>query len=104
VAHGLAVAEGMRFAARVAMDAGAADAAFVKRQDRLLSSLGLEPLRMHLHPAQVIETMRGDKKSREGAIRMVLPDGPGDWHCGPVADVVINAHLAAWSSTKEGDR
>lgn len=104
VPHGLAVAEGMRFAARVAMDAGRADAGFVKRQDKLLSSLGLGPLDLHLRPAEVMEAMRGDKKSREGAIRMVLADAPGSWRCGPVADVTMNAHLAAWSSTKEGDR
>jgi 3-dehydroquinate synthase len=104
VPHGAAVAEGMRFAARVAMATGAADADFVKRQDRLLSRLGLEPLDLRLQPALLLEAMRGDKKAREGAIRMVLPDAPGVWHCGPVDAAVIRAHLTAWSSTKEGER
>jgi 3-dehydroquinate synthase len=34
ITHGAAVAEGMRFAARVSMDVGHADSEFVKRQDR----------------------------------------------------------------------
>jgi 3-dehydroquinate synthase len=104
IAHGLAVAEGMRFEARVAMDVGEADAAFVKRQDRLLDALGMPPLGLHMHSNEVLSAMRGDKKARGGAIRMVLPGAPGQWQCSEVVDEVIDAHLEAWSSTKEGDQ
>ena len=44
VTHGEAVAEGMRFAARVSVQTGRATTEFVRRQDRLLDGLGLRPM------------------------------------------------------------
>jgi 3-dehydroquinate synthase len=98
--HGAAVAEGMRFAARVAMDVIGADARFVKRQDRLLDGLGLSPLAADLAPEALLEAMHADKKVRSGVVRMVLADAPGAWRCLPVEDVVIRAHLMQWVATK----
>jgi 3-dehydroquinate synthase len=104
VPHGLAVAEGMRFEMRVAMDLAGAESAFVKRQDRLLDALGLPALEVELHATEVHAAMRGDKKVRSGVVRMVLPSAPGQWQCVEVADATISAHLGAWASTKEGDQ
>ncbi|TLM97432.1 MAG: 3-dehydroquinate synthase, partial [Actinobacteria bacterium] len=42
VTHGAAVAEGMRFAARVSVELAGAQTSFVRRQDRMLDALGLE--------------------------------------------------------------
>jgi len=103
VSHGQAVAEGMRFASRVAVQVGAATTQFVKRQDRLLDALGLPELEHRVEPAAVLEVMHSDKKSRSGVVRMVLVDAPGSWHCLPVQDVTISAHLDAWASTKGGE-
>lgn len=102
VTHGAAVAEGMRFASRVAVQVSGASADFVKRQDRLLDNLGLEVLPMHVEPALLLEAMRSDKKSRSGVVRMVLATAPGQWACVPVDDGVISAHLSAWAATKGG--
>ncbi len=98
--HGAAVAEGMRFAARVAVEAAQADTSFVKRQDRLLDGLGLEQVDSYAEPTALFSAMRSDKKSRGKTIRMVLTDGPGLWRCVPVEDAVISAHLEAWATTK----
>jgi len=103
VTHGQAVAEGMRFASRVAVQVGTATTEFVRRQDRLLDRLGLEPMTDRVQPAAVLEAMHSDKKSRSGVVRMVLVDGPASWHCVPVQDVTISAHLDAWASTKGGE-
>jgi 3-dehydroquinate synthase len=104
VTHGAAVAEGMRFAARVAADVAGAEVAFVRRQDRLLDTLGLAALEVGAAPSALLDAMRSDKKARGGAIRMVLAAMPGAWHCSAVDDAVILAHLEAWASTKRGER
>jgi len=101
VSHGAAIAEGMRFAARVSVDVGDAPAEFVKRQDRLLDAVGLTAFEKRLEPMQVMSAMRSDKKVRSGTVRMVLVDGPGQWRCEPVDDVTILAHLEAWAATKK---
>lgn len=103
VTHGVAVAEGMRFAARVSVEAAGADNAFVKRQDRLLDALGLPAIEVEVRRAALLDAMHGDKKARGGAVRMVMIDGPGRWRCEPVADDTVDAHLDAWAATKGGE-
>lgn len=101
VSHGAAVAEGIRFAARLSMDVTGADASFVKRQDRLLAGLGLASLPGYLEPERVLTAMHSDKKARDGAVRFVVVSEPGEWRCEPVSDVTLSAHLDAWASTKK---
>lgn len=103
VAHGAAVAEGMRFAARVAMDVAGAAPEFVKRQDRLLDALGLPGLEVTAPVDQLLDAMHADKKARGGVVRMVLVPRPGEWRCEAVPDTVMRAHLEAWASTKAGE-
>lgn len=97
--HGAAVAEGMRFAARVAVEVAGADMAFVARQDRLLDALGLAPLATDVAPGLVHDAMRSDKKARAGSVRMVLVSSPGEWRCQVVQSSVIDEHLDAWAAT-----
>lgn len=99
--HGAAVAEGMRFAARVSIEVGATSKAFVVRQDRLLDALGLPATSLHAQPDVLLEAMRGDKKSRDRIVRMVLVDGPGLWRCDSIDDTTVQEHLRAWARTKE---
>lgn len=103
ITHGAAVAEGMRFAARVAMDLADASSAFVKRQDRLLDALGLPELDVTLSVDEILDAMHADKKARGGVVRMVLAPQPGEWRCEAVPDTVVRAHLEAWASTKAGE-
>lgn len=101
--HGAAVAEGMRFASRVAVQCAGASTEFALRQDRMLDAVGLAPIGVRLDPSRLLDAMRGDKKSRAGAIRMVLPEGPGVWRCEVVPDATISEHLEAWAARAGGE-
>jgi 3-dehydroquinate synthase len=98
LAHGLAVAEGMRFAARLAVEVASAPMALVKRQDALLDALGLPFIAQRFEIQELLGAMRSDKKARNGSIRFVLPTAPGEWRCEAVAESTIVEHLAAWQS------
>ena len=100
VTHGVAVAEGMRFAARLAVEAGQGSVEFVRRQDLLLDSVGLPSMETSYGPDALLEAMHSDKKARAGHVRFVLCDAPGQWRCEPVADEMIRQHLAAWAESK----
>lgn len=100
VSHGAAVAEGIRFAARVSMDVAGADKAFVQRQDTLLDALGLPAMDVVADVEDLLKAMHSDKKARSGVVRMVLSNAPGDWQVVAVDDSVIASHLALWSETK----
>jgi 3-dehydroquinate synthase len=102
IPHGIAVAEGMRFAARLSVEVGQGSVEFVSRQDRLLDSLGLSALDVGFAPSELLEAMHADKKARGGKVRFVLSDGPGLWRCQSVADATIGEHLAAWAESKRG--
>jgi len=103
IAHGVAVAEGMRFAARLAVELAGASVGFVKRQDALLDSLGL-PFMAESYPNEpLLASMRADKKSRGGQIRFVLPSSPGQWSCVPVDESTIAQHLDEWRESKAGN-
>ena len=101
--HGLAVAEGMRFAARLSVEAGQGSMAFVEVQDRLLDHLGLAAMETSLGPDELLEVMRSDKKARGGQVRFVLVDAPGLWRCEPVPESMLKEHLAAWAESKRKD-
>lgn len=100
--HGEAVAEGMRFAARLAQDAAGASAEFVQAQDELLDALGLPALDWTADPADLLDAMKRDKKARGGHVRFVLPRDVGDWQLAEVPDEDILAHLRAWAEAKQG--
>jgi 3-dehydroquinate synthase len=103
IPHGVAVAEGMRFAARLAVEVASATKEFVLRQDALLDGLDLPALRVGYQPEQLLDAMHADKKARRGEVRFVLPDAPGRWRCDAVEDRLIREHLLAWAASKEGD-
>jgi 3-dehydroquinate synthase len=103
IPHGLAVAEGMRFAVRLAVEVAGAPRELVRRQDRLLDALGLETFSSAWPVADLFEAMRSDKKARSGAVRFVLASKPGSWTCSAVDERVIREHLAAWADSKRKD-
>jgi len=91
--HGEAVSVGMMCAARLAEKTGRVDAAFVKRQQKLLAELGL-PLEVPaFDPDELLDLMRRDKKVDDGKLRFVLPDRIG--HVELVKDVPTDDVLAA---------
>jgi 3-dehydroquinate synthase len=103
VAHGIAVAEGMRFAARLAVETAGASIDFVRRQDRLLDAVGLPFMDSTGNPAAIHEAMYSDKKARGHQVRFVLPVRVGQWMCSAVEDGVIREHLSQWAAAKAGD-
>jgi 3-dehydroquinate synthase len=101
--HGIAVAEGMRFAIRLAVDAGSAGRELVARQDALLDRLGLTAIQEPRNAAELLAAMKSDKKARAGAVRFVLLGAPGVWECSAVEEDLVSDHLAAWSASKRGN-
>jgi 3-dehydroquinate synthase len=71
--HGEGVSIGMMCAARLAERLGRVDAAFVERQHKLLSALGLPTLAPKLDEDEVLRVMSRDKKVEHGRLRFVLP-------------------------------
>ena len=103
IPHGLAVAEGMRFAVRLAVEVAGASREFVARQDAMLDALGLQALSSAWPVGELLATMHLDKKARSGSVRFVLADAPGSWSCSVVEDRTIREHLTAWAGSKERD-
>ena len=101
--HGLAVAEGMRFAARLSADVLDTPVDFVTGQDALLDSLGLVAIEEAYDPESLLEAMGKDKKVRAGKVRFVLPKAQGKWEAVPVEHDRIRAHLGAWAASKGGE-
>ena len=103
ITHGEAVAEGIRFAARLAQEIAGASAGWTARQERLLGSLGLPPVRREVDPGRLAVAMRSDKKVRGGEVRFVLCTAPGRWETRTVDEATISRHLAAWAAAAEGE-
>ena len=98
--HGAAVAEGMRFAARIGADLVGTSPDLMEAQDELLDALGLPALAWSAEPSAMLDAMKRDKKARGGRVRFVLPRDVGDWQLIEVADDVILAHLQEWKAGK----
>ncbi len=97
--HGAAVSVGMVFAAELARAAGRLDNATADRHRRVLTALGLPTTYDVGALPELVEGMRGDKKTRSGVLRFVVLDGlakPGRLE-GPDPEL-----LAAAYATLEG--
>lgn len=102
VSHGAAVADGMRFAARLAASLGRAPQAWAARQERLLDTLGLSRIPDACDSDALLVAMRSDKKTRAGRVRFVLSGAPGAWTVEVVDGDELTRALHAWCET-EGD-
>jgi len=98
--HGAAVAEGMRFAARLGAAIAGTSIDVVRAQDNLLDELGLPVLSWSAAPEDMLAVMKRDKKARGGVVKFVLPLDIGQWELREVEDDVILEHLAAWARSK----
>nr|WP_308257895.1 3-dehydroquinate synthase [Pseudonocardia lacus] len=76
--HGAAVSVGLVFAAELAHAAGRLDAATTMRHRDVLASLGLPVGYAPDAFGELLESMRGDKKTRAGTLRFVVLDGLAD--------------------------
>lgn len=99
--HGAAVAEGMRFAARLGAALVGTPLELVQEQDALLDALGLPTLDFAAPAEKLLDAMRSDKKARSGQLRFVLPRDVGAWELCAVDEETLLEHLSAWSRSKE---
>jgi 3-dehydroquinate synthase len=91
--HGEGVAIGMMCAGRLAQRLGRVDTAFVERQRKLLSALGLPLAVPEVDREEIIELMYRDKKVDRGKLRFILPSRIGHVEC--VKDVGTAEILAS---------
>ncbi len=98
--HGAAVAEGMRFAARLGKALVGTSDELVCAQDDLLDALGLPALSWSADPADILSAMKRDKKARGGSLRFVLPRDVGEWELCSVEDDVVLRAVELWCETK----
>ncbi|MBN1192306.1 MAG: 3-dehydroquinate synthase [Coriobacteriia bacterium] len=109
--HGLAVAEGMRFAALLAEALVGAAPDLTERTKSILEAVGagermcapvVRPLLDRVGPDEILGAMKGDKKSRGGVVRFVLLEAPGQWHAVGVDDTVLLDGLRRWRASFTG--
>lgn len=110
--HGLAVAEGIRFAAALAERVQVASPELTARVARLLDAIGASrgvfldtvgAAASGLTPEGLLHAMKSDKKTRSGVVRFVLLERPGLWRAAPVADDVVLDALATWRAALNGE-
>lgn len=102
--HGAAVSVGLVFAAELARLAGRLDDATAERHAAVLELLGLPTKYDADALPHLIETMKGDKKSRSGMLRFVVLDGlarPGRLE-GPDPALLAAAYSAVAAVAKPG--
>lgn len=99
--HGHAVAEGMRFAIRLAAELEGTSLDLVLEQDKLLDALNLPVINFAASEDAFIDAMLSDKKTRGNKIRFVLPCDVGRWVVREVEEETLRAHLSAWIRSKE---
>jgi 3-dehydroquinate synthase len=100
ISHGRAVAEGMRFAARLATEAIALPESFSEAQDVLLSKLGLKPVAEPFSADALYEKMFSDKKVRNSELRFVFVSSPGQWEVVTVDPDLVKIYLILWEQAR----
>lgn len=97
VPHGVAVAEGLRFATRLSAGLVGLDQAVVEETDRVLHALDVPraPL-AGLSDDRLVSAMRSDKKARKREVRFVLLRRPGEWLVERIEEDVLRAQLRAF--------
>jgi 3-dehydroquinate synthase len=89
--HGEAVGCGMLMAAEASRLAGLIEVQQVQRIAELVRRAGLPTRAPRLGADRYLELMRGDKKARNGEIRLVLLTGPGQGRSQPVEEGLLRA-------------
>jgi 3-dehydroquinate synthase len=110
--HGLAVAEGMRFAMSLSVDVAEAPRSLADRVGSLVARIGASREAFveragdavdRFTPDAVLAAMKSDKKARSGAVRFVMVERPGSWRVLALGDDVVLRTLEAWRSEIGGE-
>ncbi|MDF1542583.1 MAG: 3-dehydroquinate synthase [Anaerosomatales bacterium] len=99
IAHGVAVAEGMRFAARLAANLLDAPAQTGEIQEAMLTALGIARPAYAGDVEALVAAMHSDKKARGGTVRFALVPDPGRYVALPVGDDVLEREVREWTDT-----
>ena len=97
ISHGMAVAEGMRFAARLGGEAADVPEDFVAAQDALLDALALHRIVDHYSVDELFDRMCADKKVRDNTLRFVFVSSPGEWRTVAVDADLLKIYLLMWA-------
>lgn len=98
--HGIAVAEGMRFAARLAERVASVPPEFTARQNAAIDALGLGRVVGEFDADALRSAMGSDKKSRGGKPRFVLATAPGAHVVTTVDESVLAEELEHWTQER----
>lgn len=94
------LAEGMRFEARLAVDACGFSVDDVFEQDDRLDDLGIPELPFELDPARFIEAFRAQQSLRSNRLLVALPRTPGSIRLASVEDDVLERHARAYTASR----
>lgn len=98
--HGEAVAVGMAVEAVIAEKLGRIGSEVTERQNALLERAGLPTTVGDVKTAEALETMRHDKKAKQGRLNFALPSAIG--RCDVVADVRPEVVVEALEACRDG--
>lgn len=94
------LAEGMRFEARLAVDACEFSVDDVFEQDDRLDDLGIPELPFELDPVRFIEAFRAQQALRSNRLLVALPRTPGTIRLAGVEDDVLERHAQAYTASR----
>jgi 3-dehydroquinate synthase len=100
ISHGRAVAEGIRFASRLAVEAAGASSDFADQQESLLNRLGLTHIIEAYSADDLYERMFSDKKVRSNELRFVFAKKSGDWETVAVDPDLVKIYLILWEQAR----
>lgn len=94
------LAEGMRFEARLAVDAAKLNPDIVFEQDDRFEDLGIEELRFTLDAEALIQTLKAVMAERSNRFMLALPKIPGTIRLTSVPDDVLERHAQAYVASR----
>ncbi len=97
---GTCLAEGMRFEARVAVDASSFDPECVFAQDDCLYDLGLDEAGFELGRDAFLDALRAERFRRANRMLLALPKSPGTVRLTSVDDDLLAAHAEAYLASR----
>ena len=100
ISHGCALAEGMRFAARLGVEAMSIPDSFVTAQDDLLNKLGIMLIREAFSADDLYKWLYLDKRLDKNEPPFVFVKQPGAWEAVQVDRDLVKIHLILWEQAR----
>lgn len=100
---GTALADGMRFAARLSVALGTLEIDEMLTIDELLARLGLDTARADVSAADLAAGLREERYRRTNRFMLALPRALGRVRLAVVTDELLAEHAAAWCGSRPSD-